>query len=98
MCRFYGPGPNSHFYSAEPSDCAVLNQPGTGWYPEGTAFWITRAQDPVCPAGTQAVMRLYNGRFRENDSNHRFTTSVSVLNDMKGQGWSVEGAVMCAPL
>ena len=98
VCRFYGPAPNSHFYSAEPGDCTMLQMPGTGWLYEGTAFWINRITATSCPTGFQAVTRLYNDRFRFNDSNHRFTTSRSVVADMKAQGSIEEGVVMCAPL
>ncbi len=98
VCRFYGPGPNSHFYSAEPGDCASLQAPGTGWFYEGTSFWINRITTTSCPTGFLAVTRLYNDRFRFNDSNHRFTTSRSEVAAMRPSGWVEEGVVMCAPL
>ena len=98
VCRFYGPSPNSHFYSAEPGDCRLLQAPGTGWLYEGTAFGINRIVSTSCPTGFLAVTRLYNNRFRFNDSNHRFTTSRSVVAEMRLQGWAEEGVVMCAPL
>src|SRR5262249_61114159 len=48
--------------------------------------------------GSPRVSRLYNNGFpRGVDSNHRFTTSAAVFNDMSGKGWTGEGIVMCAP-
>lgn len=97
VCRFFIQGLNTHFFSTEQADCDYVRSIG-GQY-EGIEFWIDRAR-PVaaCPAGTHAVTRLYNNRWRENDSSHRYTTSNSVVEAMKAQGWLDEGAVMCAPL
>ena len=45
VCRFYASGPNSHFYTADPGECAALraanptNAPGAGWAYEGIAFY-----------------------------------------------------------
>ena len=50
----------------------------------------------VCPLDSIPVYRLYNNRFAKNDSNHRYTTSRSMRNEMKGQGWIDEGTVFCA--
>ncbi|CAN5401395.1 hypothetical protein BH11PSE11_BH11PSE11_14690 [soil metagenome] len=107
VCRFYGTpgiGPNSHFYTAEAGECAQVKK-DPGWFYEGIAFWITRVANtagspaaPSCPIGSIAVNRVYNGRWMVNDSNHRFSTSNSLILQMKDKGWAVEGAVMCAPL
>ena len=43
------------------------------------------------------IYRAYNNRFAVNDSNHRYTPSPAVLQDMKNRGWIVEGAVLCTP-
>ena len=96
VCRYYVPVVNTHFYSAEAADCDLVKRIGGNF--EGNEFWITRAATPACPTGTLAVTRLYNNRWRELDSNHRYTTSVSVVEAMKKEGWNDEGTVMCAPL
>lgn len=96
VCRYYHPVVNTHFYSAEQSDCDIVRSIGGTF--EGIEFWIARAAGTSCPAGTQAVTRLYNNRWRELDSNHRYTTSRSEVRRMAGEGWSDEGVVMCAPL
>jgi serine protease len=95
VCRFYAPGAHTHFYTAEPAECAQVKL-DPGWSYEGFAF---RAQVPVagaCPQGTVPVYRAYNNRFAFQDSNHRFTTSLAIYNGMTAQGWLAEGVVMCA--
>lgn len=112
VCRFYGStainpttglrlGPNSHFYTLQPGECAAVKL-DPGWTHEFAGkFWMIKpagisAAD--CPAWTQAVYRIYNDRFAFNDSNHRYMTSQAIYNQMLGLGWSGEDVVMCAPL
>ena len=99
VCRFYGVpagGPNSHFFTASPSECDLVKRNG-GWFFEGIGFYILPVQpNGQCPAGYLSVNRAYNNGFPRNDSNHRFTTSDSTLRDMGQLGWAVEGTVMCA--
>lgn len=97
VCRFYAPGPNTHFYSADARDCQLLRR-SQGWIDEGIAFWINRASLTSCASGTIAVTRLSDSRWREFTSNHRYTTSISEIESMKANGWFEEGVVMCAPL
>lgn len=108
VCRFYGNpdinpatgtrrGPNSHFYTIETAECAAVKL-DIGWRFESYDFngWPTAGG--ACPDGTRAVKRAYNNRFAQNDSNHRYTTSDAIYNQMLGQGWTGEGAVFCAVL
>lgn len=99
VCRFYGApagGPNSHFFTAEASECEQVKRSG-GWFYEGTGFYIRPvAGDGGCPEGMLQVLRAYNQGFPRNDSNHRFTTSDSTWREMQRHGWALEGAVMCA--
>ena len=112
VCRFYGSidinpatgmrrGPNSHFYTAEPAECAAVKL-DPGWTFEFAGkFWMIRptaSSAAGCPAWTQAVWRVYNGRFAFNDSNHRYMTSQALYNQMVAMGWTGEGVVLCAPL
>lgn len=107
VCRFYGsvaPGPNSHFYTLDPSECQHLkdlqaSQPATQprWNYEGIAFWNFAPGSGACPAGTKAVYRYYNNGFPVKDSNHRFVTSLDSQQFMLDQGWTLEGVAMCAP-
>ncbi len=96
VCRFFFPAILTHFFSAETAECSVVR--GYGTIDEGIDFWITRASGTACPAGHLAITRLYNNRWRENDSNHRYTTSRSLTASLVQQGWIDEGVVMCAPL
>jgi hypothetical protein len=104
VCRFYGNpaiggngrriGPNSHFYTIEPAECeAVKRDPG--WLYEGIAFHARRLEGGSCPAPYRALYRAYNNGFPTKDANHRFSVDRAVLEGLRPQGWSVEGAVMC---
>lgn len=112
VCRFYGApgidpatgsrrGPNSHFYTLQPSECAAVKQ-DPGWtYEFAGKFWMIKpgaAAGAECPAWTQPVYRAYNNRFAANDSNHRYMVSAALYQQMLGKGWSGEGVVMCAPV
>ena len=69
VCRFYGsisPGPNSHFYTVDPDECASLKQlqattppSQPRWNYEGTAFYIGGVV-----RGTPAATSLYCGGLR----------------------------------
>ncbi len=99
VCRFYGlpaGGPNSHFYTAVPPECAMVRT-WDGWHYEGIGFYARPAgYGEECPAGWLAVMRAYNNGYVRNDSNHRFSTSDSTMREMERKGWTVEGHVMCS--
>ena len=117
VCRFYGNiavnpatgapfGPNSHFYTASPSECAVLTAAFTptakSWHFESYDFVTTRPVGPggaaSCPVGTVPVYRAYNGGFeRGEDSNHRFTSDFAEYQATVARGWVGEGIQMCAP-
>ncbi len=97
-------GPNSHFYTADPNECAFVK---TAWqsiatdglsYPawtfETNAFAVRLPVGGACPAGTQPLYRTYNNGAR-GDPNHRYSTQASVLQSMAG--WVFEGLVMCLP-
>lgn len=98
VCRFYGTpgkGPNSHFYTADAGECAFVKK-DPGWTYEGVAFYAKLPVNGTCPTTTIAINRIYNNRSMYNDSNHRFTTDASVVQDLVGKGWVAEGTVMCA--
>jgi hypothetical protein len=96
VSRFYGPSPNSHFYTIGTAEAEFLKRPGSGWLFEGTAF----ASIPVDPATGgcglyRPVYRLYNNRFAFNDSNHRFVTNQQERERMIAKGWADEGISFC---
>lgn len=97
VCRFYAPGPNSHFYTADPGDCEYVKSVG-GWIYEGIAFYVERPVGGACGAGTTPVYRTYNNGFPRNDSNHRFTVDATVYSRAAALGHAPEGVAMCAAL
>ena len=107
-CRFYGsltPGPNSHFFTADPAECAELKRlqtvtPATQkrWNFEDNDFPTTPAVNASCPAGLMPVYRAYNnGYARGIDSNHRITSNYADYLQVVAGGWTGEGIVMCTP-
>ena len=104
VCRFYGNpargpdglriGPNSHFYTADADECAAVKE-DAGWVFEGIVFQAVPATLGTCPQPLLPLLRSFNGRFVENDSNHRYTTSPVVIAQMSAQGWVSEGVVFC---
>ncbi|HQU48414.1 MAG TPA: choice-of-anchor D domain-containing protein [Casimicrobiaceae bacterium] len=103
ICRFWLPAPaNSHFYSANPAECAVVQQIIPNAILESTAVMYLGLPNPisgVCAAGTIPVYRVWNHRA---DTNHRYTTNIGVRNQMVAKGYVPEGSgpdmvVLCAP-
>ncbi len=111
VCRYYIPPQHgdSHFFSASPAECATIANrigfdPNYSGYVEETpsAFYVElpNTSTGVCAFGTVPVYRLWNNRF---DSNHRYTTSRAVKNEMLGRGYIAEGygpdaVAMCSPI
>jgi len=106
VCRFYGSpdinpatglrrGPNSHFYTIEAAECAQVKE-DAGWKFESYDFNGWPLATGGCPQGTQAIRRVYNKRFAQNDSNHRYVTTDELYATMIAQGWAAEGTVFCA--
>ena len=104
ICRFYGNpasgadgkriGPNSHFYTADPDECIAVKA-DHGWIFEGVVFQAIEAHLGVCAPPLLSVHRNYNQRFRENDSNHRYSTDPAIIATMIKRGWADEGVVFC---
>lgn len=110
VCRFYGsvaPGPNSHFYTADPGECRGLQRLELGtpatqkrWNYEELTFAVRVPVNGVCASADAPVpvRRVYNrGDVTGRDSNHRYVTDLALYNQMIAQGWAGEGVVMCAP-
>lgn len=97
VCRFYAPGANSHFYTADPAECALVKTT-PGWIYESTSFHVYQVANGQCATGTTPIYRSYNNRAAFNDSNHRFTTDFTAWNKSTSFGYEKEGLVMCAPV
>jgi len=96
-CRFFSTAfapKSSHFYTPFPAECAIVKA-NPSWQFESIAFYI---QIPTgygtgngsCPQGTTALYRAYNNGMG-GAPNHRYTTSLAILNTMLAQGWVFEG-------
>jgi hypothetical protein len=108
VCRFYGSpdaGLNSHFYSASPLECRQVEQRfPTAWLLESFDVFEVFLPDVAtgaCPSGSIPIYRAWNARA---DSNHRYTTDLSVLQAMVAKGYIAEGygpgaapTAMCSP-
>ncbi len=95
--RFYGKGPNSHFFTPDAIECGGLRTRESGWQVEGAAFGATSLpKNGACeyPYLTP-VYRLYNNRWMFNDSNHRYTIRTDIYQQMIGKGWIGEGVAFC---
>ena len=109
VCRFYGSpaaGLDSHFYSASPLECQQVLQrfPGAWLLESYDVFevFLPNLNTGQCPAGSIPIYRAWNQRI---DSNHRYTTDVSVLLAMVAKGYVAEGygpgpapTAICSPV
>jgi hypothetical protein len=99
--RFYGipgSGPNSHFFTRDRVECSLVHK-SSKWSFEGVAFW---ASEPFMNGTCEPLPSLGRPRvplFRAwrpfGDSNHRFSTDRTVIDEMVAKGWVDEGAAMC---
>ncbi|MEO8752760.1 MAG: S8 family serine peptidase [Casimicrobiaceae bacterium] len=93
VCRFYIPPPfgDSHFFSASPAECAKVRAQFPAFsYEAPNVFYIDlpNVTTGACPAGDTPVYRLWNQRA---DTNHRYTTSIALRNQMLAKGYVAEG-------
>jgi hypothetical protein len=104
VCRFFSTSfapKSSHFYTPFPNECNIVKQ-NSDWQFEGNVFNIAVPDvNGVCPAGTIPVYRLYNNG-QGAAPNHRYTTDLTVRQQMIDAGWIPEGygpigVIMCAP-
>ena len=99
VCRFFGTpgiGPNSHFYTADANECAVVKQ-NPGWTFEAIAFYIEPPRVGACSGFTEPIYRSFHAGSVVSDSNHRFVPDLTIFQKMAATS-TLEGVVMCAPL
>jgi hypothetical protein len=104
VCRFYLPPGygDSHFYSGFPDECAAVLAKYPFFLYESPALFYILLPDPAtgaCPMATSPVYRVWDQRA---DTNHRYTTSRAIRDQMVAAGWVPEGygpdaVIMCAP-
>ncbi len=83
VCRYYvlPQYGDSHFYSADPIECAP-NATNAAWIQESPALFYIQLPDKItgaCPANTRPIFRFLN---RSNQIHHRYTAEVDVRNCM----------------
>lgn len=99
VCRLYGsvvPGPNTHFYSADESECTSLRANSALHY-EGQPFRASKLIPSTggCPTMTIPLYRWFNNPSGKGyDPNHRYATNRDLLLKLIPRGWVYEGAVM----
>ncbi|MFO1322554.1 MAG: DUF1800 family protein [Burkholderiales bacterium] len=99
VCRFFGTpnrGPNSHFYTADAAECALVKQ-NPDWTYEAIAFYIEVPQGGACGAGNEPVYRSFYPGASVSQSNHRFLPDLTMHQKMAPASL-LEGVTMCAPL
>ena len=99
VCRFFGVpgvGPNSHFYTANPDECALVKQ-NASWTYEGIAWQALLPDAGRCGSGMTTVQRLWLPGAQTTASRHRYVTDASLVPGMQAAGWILEGPVFCAP-
>jgi len=108
VCRFYVAPQfgDSHFYSADPDECASTAQKFAGqWiFESSTVFYIAlpNKTSGACPAATHPIFSFLNAA---NGLHHRYTAEVDVRDSIiQDGGWTQEGygnppnqVVMCSP-
>lgn len=106
VCRFYGlpsAGLDSHFFSADPDECAAVREKFAASWTEETSnafeVMLPNRQTGVCPDGTLQLHRAFNNR---PDANHRYALTTSLLVSGSTANWVLEGygegaVVMCLP-
>ena len=105
VCRFYTPPAfgDSHFYSASVAECMDTARKLPQLELESSNVFEIGLPDPqtgACPVGMAPVYRIWNNRA---DSNHRYTRSPAIRDDMVARGGIVEGygtppVAMCSPV
>ena len=84
-----GVGPLSHFYTANPAECAALKA-NPAWVDEGIAFRV-----PSACLTENAAIRLWRPGSTIPDSRHRFVVRNQVAADTVAAGYTLEGSVFC---
>ena len=103
VCRFYIPPAlgDSHFFSASPQECSDTHTKFPDLeYEAPNVFYVglPNVATGACPVNTLPVYRVWNNRA---DSNHRYTTSIAIRDQMVAKGGIAEGygpnnVIMCA--
>jgi uncharacterized protein (DUF1800 family) len=95
VCRFYVPGAQSHFFTADDAACdAGASTPG--WQFEGVAFYAEGTENGACSRDSTPVY-VANLDTGAGLLTQRFTVDYTAWM-RSGPGFSADGVAMCAPL
>jgi hypothetical protein len=100
-CQFRADGKTdleSRFFTINTSECESLKRADSGWIFVGTPFdaWPIDPVTGSCPGISMPIRRYYNNRWREGESNHRYTAFAGVGAGLTARGWTDEGVAFCA--
>jgi len=91
VCRLYIPPAvgDSHFFGRSSAECNASRQAHPEFVLEDASYMqVYMPTMGSCPAGSQPVYRLFNGR---RDANHRYVTARGTRDQMVTAGWIAEG-------
>ena len=106
VCRFYGDasidehtgkrkGPDTHFYTADATECAEVPRRFPVWQLETTsAFLVAMPRSGQCAAGSRPVTRFFRPF---GEATHRYVSDGALAATMLARGWIAEGIVFCLP-
>jgi hypothetical protein len=101
VCVFSGTGAGAAttatILTNDAVECAQIRT-DTRYLYRGTPFYLFAAVGGQCGEGLINVTRLFNGKTSPAEFEYRYTTSNSVVEDLKRNGWRAESSTMCAPI
>lgn len=87
VCRFYSAVANTHFYTANAAECALVKQ-SPDWVYEKSPFAAFAPSGGSCADGTP-IYRVYHA------GDHRYIADAGLRDAMLAKGWIDEGIAFC---
>lgn len=95
LCRFYISTTQTHFYTANPTECQYFKNQ-TNFVYEGIEGYVVY-KDPTQQCGVLKPMyRIFSNAVDVNQRRHRYTGSSSVVSQFVAKGWLDEKLSFCA--
>lgn len=95
LCRFYISTTQTHFYTANPTECQYFKGQSNFVY-EGVEGYVVY-KDPSQQCGVLKPMyRMYSNAVDVNQRRHRYTGSSTVVSQFVAKGWQDEKLSFCA--
>jgi uncharacterized protein (DUF1800 family) len=98
VCRFFHPGVGSHFFTIEPTECAILATLPE-FVNEGVAWHAYAPINGACPVNSAPFYRTFNNGVNANNgpANHRYFSDFTFYQTYAAKGYALEGLTMCLP-